>query len=646
MSETSSARADIIFATLPACFDFLARILGRFGCRVFYLGLLSPGQSVQAESRRAIVLREAGIMPLPLENLPRLTGVLESLSDPERKLQDRTNQIAPARLLAVFAGLYPNNADVARKLRIAVQSMSAGQVLTVGQVNCWARAHQGRNHLLIYPSVRGLLVFGLVSNVRLLVVPVSLLVEPLIAAAQVVRKIFRSMLSPPARNEHHVVTTRLDAGVVQTYRAAFVTHAGLSYGNLFQKTLFYSDRADSELHPSKLLHFDYCGIPCPSEKIRWVSLGSERQALKEGLYHALVGIVRGAVGVRSFSQIVGLLLLARFYAIFMAYSRKLEACPDLKVALIDYEVLCPKALLIAFESRSIKTVATQERFIGGFYEIAGTIVNSYLCGSEYVAEFMKKSSTYFVDHYVPVGQYKSDHLLAARLSSPPLALQAPITQGRKIITALGFHTHMDWYSSQSDPWLNWTAHRNFLEDMIRLSRDIPNIFIIIRYKAVDWLSLPIFSEVVQEIESSENVVISKDYEKSFVSYDLCANSHLVIAKHTSLGDECLAVGIPVLFHEYTHNAMRLVAHAFDYSPTRIMCFNYQELLERVKIILSGDPHAMTPDYEYLKLVVYGGLGDGKVQERIHAHIESLLCDDLSGNSTGHSSTVDGGVYSH
>ena len=626
MSGASSARADIIFATLPAYLDFLSRILKGVGSRVFYLSLLSPGQSVQAERRRADVLREAGIMPLPLDNLPRLTGVLESLSDPERKLQDRTNQIAPARLLAAFAGLYPNNADVARKLRIAVQSMSAGQVLTVGQVNCWARAHQGRNHLLIYPSVRGLLVFGLVSNVRLLVVPVSLLVEPLLAVAQVVRKIFRSMLSPPARNEYPVVTTPLDTGVAQTSRAAFVTHAGLSYGNLFQKTLFYSDRADSELHPSNLLHFDYCGIPCPSEKIRWVSLGSERQALNEGLYHALVGIVRGAVGVRSFSQIVGLLLLARLYAIFMAYLRKLEAYPDLKVALIDYEVLCPKALLIAFESRSIKTVATQERFIGGFYEIAGTIVNSYLCGSEYVAEFMKKSSTYSVDHYVPVGQYKSDHLLAARQSSPPLALQAPITQGRKIITALGFHTHMDWYSSQSDPWLNWTAHRHFIEDMIRLSRDIPNIFIIIRYKAVDWLSLPVFSEVVREIEFSGNVVISDDYEKSFVSYDLCANSHLVIAKHTSLGDECLAVGIPVLFHEYTHNATRLVANAFDYSPTRIMCFSYQELLARVKIILSGDPHAMTPDYEYLKSVVYGGLGDGKVRERIHTHIESLLSE--------------------
>ena len=55
---------------------------------------------------------------------------------------------------------------------------------------------------------------------------------------------------------------------------------------------------------------------------------------------------------------------------------------------------------------------------------------------------------------------------------------------------------------------------------------------------------------------------------------------------------------------------------------------------------------MTSAHKDLKGAVYGGLGEGKVQEPIDVHIESLLREDLSGNSTGHSSTVDGGVYSH
>ena len=626
MAGTSSERADIIFATLPAYLDFLARMLKRFGCRVFYLSLLSPGQSVQAEKRRARVLREASIMPLPLENIPRLTGAHVDLSDGEGKVQSAINSIAPARLLRTFGCLYPNNVDIAGKLHAVAQSLCMNQVFAVGQVNCWARTQLNRNHLLIYPNLRGLLVFGLVSNVRSLAVPVSLLVEPLIAATQVIRRALRAGMSIVVRRKHSMGTVPVDARTVSTSRVVFVSHDGLSYGNLFQKTLFYSDCEGSELHPSNLLHFDYRGSPSPSEKIRWVHLGSERQALLAGLPYALVAVSRGIVSARSLAQVAGVLLLARFYAIFMVYSKKLEAHPDLRIALIDYEVLCPKSLLLAFESRGIKTVATQERFINSFFAIAGTVLHSYLCGSEYGAERMRKSPAYAVEQYLPVGQYRSDHLLGARQSSPPRILQVPIVSGRKIITALGFHTHMDWHTSQSDPVRNWTAHRQFLEDMISLSRDIPNVFIVLRYKVIDWVSLPVFATAVQEIESSGNMAISEDYDEPFFSYNLCAHSHLVIAKHTSLGDECLAAGIPVLFHEYTHNFERLLANAFDYSPTRIMCFSYQDLLARVKIILSGDPHAMTPDYEYLKSIVYGGLGDGKVRARIHTHIESLLSE--------------------
>ncbi len=94
MAGVSSERADVIFATLPAYLDFLARILKAVGRRVFYLSLLSPGQFVQAERRRALVLREAGIMPLPLESLPRLTGAHVDLSDGEGLIGLRFSSVA------------------------------------------------------------------------------------------------------------------------------------------------------------------------------------------------------------------------------------------------------------------------------------------------------------------------------------------------------------------------------------------------------------------------------------------------------------------------------------------------------------------------------------------------------------------------
>ncbi|TAL12161.1 MAG: hypothetical protein EPO02_02475 [Nitrospirae bacterium] len=581
----------------------------------------SPLGSVK---QRAVALREVGIVPLPLEDLSRFVVVLKDFSDPEKNFQIEARQLAPLEVLQAFDGLYPNNADIVTKLNTVMQCMVSGQIYAVSQVNFWARAHPSRKHVFIYPNVHGMLAFDLASNVSLLVVPMDTFFQGIATVARIFRKVMRAITATLTRKGTLAVTEPPDLQNVSASRVVFVTHKGLNYGDLFQKTLFYSDRIDSELHQENLLHFDYSDTPSPSKKIKWVCLGRQPQSFWLTLYYSLVAIGRGIVRVRRIQHIIGLLILARVYVRFKFYTKRLQAYPDLKVALIDYEVLCPKPLLLAFEAKNIKTVAVQERFFMPSFARVGTVLNTYLCASEYAAEVMRKSLTYSVDRYLPVGQYRSDNLIKARQSPPPRILEAPKAQGRKIIIALGFHTYLDWHDTQQEPDLNWKAHRHFLDEMIRLSQDIFNTFIVLRYKNVDWLSLPIFAEVVQQIESMENITISIDYERPFISYDLCAHSHLVIAKYTSLGNECMSVGIPVLFHDYTHNTKQVVANAFDSNPARIMCFNYQELLERARVVLSGDSHAMTPDYEYLKNVVYGGLGDGKVHKRIQAYIDSLL----------------------
>lgn len=615
---------DIIFESLPTYLDPIGRGLKRTGNNVFYLKLSGNGQSAEAERQRAISLRESGILPLPLEFLPHLAGIREDYADPESKLQKHIHRLAPTAMLQAYEGLYQDNANVAAKLHAEIQCLLAGRIDNGNLINLWAKAHPERRHLVIYLNAIGLLAPDFVSNVRCLIVPLDMAFKAAGGVARIVRNVFQAMVSRLIRKSSPTTATAFGPENILNSRVVLVAHKGLDYGDLFKKTLFYSDAINSELHQDNLLHFDYSGFPSPSEKIKWVSLRGRSQSLWVSLRHALVAASRGLLKVHHARHIIGLLLLTRTYISFKSYLKELEAYPNLRVALIDYEILCPKSLLLAFEARHIQTVAVQERFILSFYATFGSILNAYLCASEYTAGAMKKSSSYCVDEYLPVGMHRADSLVQARHLPPPQILREPLAQGRKIITALGFHTHLDWYASQPDTFINWSAHRLFLEEMIQLSRDISDVFIILRYKFVDWVSLPIFADVVQEIESSDNMTISMDYEKSLFSYDLCAHSHLVIAKHTSLGDECLAVGIPVLFHEYTHNAERLVADAFNYDSTRVMCFNYRELLERSQAILSGTPHALDSDYEYLKNVVYGGLGDGKVQERIHTHIESLL----------------------
>ena len=80
-------------------------------------------------------------------------------------------------------------------------------------------------------------------------------------------------------------------------------------------------------------------------------------------------------------------------------------------------------------------------------------------------------------------------------------------------------------------------------------------------------------------------MISNNYVEFRYSYKLCANADLIIAKHTSLADECLAKGIPVIFHEYTHNTKKLVLDYPHFLPKDFICYNFEELLEKSKFLL-------------------------------------------------------------
>ena len=67
-------------------------------------------------------------------------------------------------------------------------------------------------------------------------------------------------------------------------------------------------------------------------------------------------------------------------------------------------------------------------------------------------------------------------------------------------------------------------------------------------------------EILDKIKNCENIIISTNQSEAWYAYKLCANADLIIAKHTSIADECLANEIPVLFHEYTHNTKKYISN--------------------------------------------------------------------------------------
>lgn len=582
----------------------------------------------------SLALKKYGITPLDLEGLEEIPYVSDrSYVDPSQRLYALAKSLVPYRLLKNLAQLFPSVDDIEKKLFTAIILSNTGESLLVSEIlRIYGSVKPDKRLILIDLSVKGFFVFDLPKNVRLIVMPVQSVTELFAVLIRTVAKLRPTFgkiekfyeklqrgpkLHPPknARRER----AQLEIG--------FVTHKGITgLGRLSQDVVYYDESAkNSMLHPENIIHFDYSGSPSPRPDIPWIKLckpGWVRQAICT-LTIIKRFCVADIISLR-WKNILGAMLSARLYAEYTKYCDQLDLYGrHLKVAIVDYEILCPKSLLLAFQAKGIRTIAAQERFILAYYNGFGTILNTYLCSSKVVASTLKQRANYCIDHLVPVGQYRSDQIHIARKAPAPKIIERARLNGYKVVTVLGFHPAASWYESKVDTLLNWTAHKHLLGDILALAQDIPNTFFVLRYKNTDWIANPEFSELLLKAYKTGRIVISEEYAIPFFSYHLCAHSDLVIAKHTSLADECLSVGVPVLFHDYQHNSQKLIAYIFDY-PEYLICLNFRQLKERAMEVLAKSPKVPWQKYKALENEAYGGLSDGCVGTRIRAHILSEL----------------------
>lgn len=502
---------DIIFARLPGYMDGISRVIVRCGFRVYYLEL-SGNMGGNAKKDRAARLEEAGVLPLPIENLHHLQNVPDVYYNMKRDAFAKVQTLAPFGLLEGYEKFFPGITGLTEKLQVTIHASLAPPMLYIGgKVNLWAWANRDGRIFLIHVNPHTLVVSELAPNVRQLYIPLDFFPGFLIGVYHILLEIPRFFFQASGKKTDSCGTPKNGAMEKKTGRIALVLHQGQKYGNLFFKDLFYSTDSDSDLHPERILHIDYSGIPCPSENLTWVSLGHRCNSFAARIFYSFRIISKGIPRIRRLRHILTLAILARIYVSFKKYHTGLEPYPELKIALIDYEILCPKELLLAFESRNIRTVAAQERFFVSFNNLFGsTIVSHYLCASPFSADIINRSPLYCVDVTLPVGQYRSDILLEMQKTSVPPVIGAFQNKGFRIITALGFHTSRNWQESHADPMLNWSAHRVFLEDMIRLSTDIPDVAIILRFKDISWMELPVFADILEKIKETDNMIISTD----------------------------------------------------------------------------------------------------------------------------------------
>ena len=583
---------------------FLINLLKLFNTNIYFLRINSKNEIKLFDK-----LKYLNVKPLPIadeKNIPY--EIFDNiLIDSKNLLLKKVNSINSKKITKLFLKNISFNSEKVVKLLIK-QTISYNFTVINGLIDIWLK----KKNKLVFITYDFKDLFLINKDKRLTVVYLPKdLFDFILKLMFQLKLIFKLLLFKIILIFQQHKKTKIFNNKKHT--VSFILHGDTFYGKNknYDKTLYYSDNY-KDFKKENILHLGYQLEKLKNRSIKYKYLSDKHLTLRD-IRSTFFFILRSILYIRKFSDLFLISELAINLKYFFNCRNIIKQHTELKIAIIDYENLCPKIIILAFMSLNIKTVSTQERFVTSFYNSVDCMVDEYFTASDKINEVIKNKKLLFIKNLIPVGLYRADKL----------SKKIKKKNSTNVIVALGFHTELTSHDSQTSCLLNWKASKLFLEEMYRLSQDIDNCKIIIRYKYFEGYENPYFQKIIKKINKKNNIEININYEPEY-SYRLCSKADLVIAKHTSLADECISRNIPVIFHEYTHNLNGIIKGAFDYDNSAILCKNYSEILNNSKKFLNSKNSDLKNQFHNIKNKYY--LYDKKkiVKDKILDHLNDYL----------------------
>ena len=623
----------IIFGQINSWTVPLLKILNFFKLKIFYIYINE--KSIYEKTRIADELKKNKIYPLPLEfekEISSKQSYFEIDSDLNENAYKKNIKLVPEKIINKYCNIFSVSKKNSKKIRIMLQDFIFRQhANTSGLINMWSEIYKTKK--IVYVSFKFICFYTsdskISKNILKIIIPLDIL-NYLIKSIKILFFSLNPMknfsLGHKSDNFSFTSLNKLEKNSI-----ALIPHKGVVYGTkghlIFEKTLYYSDNINSQFNKHNILHLDYDNFSAPDKNVSWVCLRKLKFSKLKIFIKSFVAFVQTFYLIRSWNLFLGWLLCMQQYILYLKFNEAISKFKNLKIAIIDYDVLCPKTLILALEKNNVRTIATQERFLHTFYtSYANVILDTYFVVSNFAADFIKKSKYYDIKNIIPVGQYRSDFIQLHKKKVIPDEIDKAKKNGKKIIIALGYHSPNNWFESCIDPVTCWSAQINFLEDIINLSKNLDNTFIVLRYKILDWANNQYFENIFKRIKTCENIFLSNNYKESNYSSKLCSNADLVIGKTTNLLDECLVKGIPALFYEYTHNMKKIVTVASDYPPPNLTCTSFEELVERSKSFLLYDANKLQNVISKVKKTIYQAQAESNIKNAIITQLENITHD--------------------
>ena len=622
----------IIFGNVTFWQVPIMKLFNYLNIETFYIFI--EAKSLFYKNKIATKLKESNISPLPIEfekkTLPHSSNNVSANAlmarDSDEFSYKKNIRLVSDKILKKYCNLFSIETVKIKKLRLLIQDViSLQHKQKTGKLRIWAALNPTKKIFYVSFNIKCFYGTDTPKNVSKIIIPIP--ADTLNYFIIILKKAFLLLfkLTKINKKKESETLNKSYFNDVEKKKVAFATHNGLSYGPLFEKTLYYSEDKNSCLHKNNILHLDYSNVPSPEKNIYWVSLKKVKISYGKIFLKTFYACIKTFYLIRGWQNFLAWLLLMNAYISYAIYHESIKKFKSLKICIIDYDLACPKTLILALEKQNIKTVATQERMITTFSSYyANIMLDTYYTVSEYTAKIIQNSKHHDVKNIIPVGQYRSDYIKLFKKKFIPKEISKAKKNGKKILIVLGYDCVNNWFESPPEACVNWSAQKSFLEDCFKLAQNLNNTYLILRYKYLDWANNKYFENILNKINNCENIMISNNYEEFWYAYKLCSNADLIIAKHTSLADECLANEIPVLFYDYTHNVQKVTLGIPNYFPQELECNNFEELLEKSKLLLFNNSSKLKSKILELNSTIYFLNEKGNVKNKIIDRLENLI----------------------
>ena len=401
---------------------------------------------------------------------------------------------------------------------------------------------------------------------------------------------------------------------------AYIPHQGVLYGDMYVKDQFYSSDRDDPFYPANVTHIELePNLNSTSTKyytdnnlkfIYWVSVPASVMPSVKAVFGYILRIYVNRLHTVDLDLI--LKTSRSMWMINLAVS-KLEVFHSLKVMLVGYDILFPQWMAVACRLKGIKTIATQERMISAWW-FHPLLFDVYLTiGPESTKRLALDSSAGVA--YREIGPVR----ISKYLEIDPLSMKEQLYrcggEYEAIVLAMDMHSSVDPVENGRALGNNWRINARFYVDLLRLSEDFPEFIFLLKGKDVNFTKVDYLRPLSDQMLARKNIKILYD-SSVWTPFVSVAVADIGFARHTSMADEMLALGKPVIFHD----TYGFPSQVFDYG-SEVTMHSYSQFAEAFRAF-KHDRVAFNARYASLRKRLFGeNIGtNSSIQEILHEQL--------------------------